>query len=246
MFPPNNPLHNQCSLKRPLELMKPVRIRKHRHTLLWYTSKSICNKSLPVGNQFPFQYSNLFPIDLTMIIYCLDIAPPASSLYLQVFITFETYYSMFYLVFLFAIEFYKGKQDHSLTLSSIILTMLFFVYRLWRITVPTECMGSRDGFNLRVFLAAADEAWLGQTGKQKWARDRHQVLHDFFYLRLHVLLLLRPLHNVRADSGYRIRTNRFFLRVFRDLNFPARLHHVQQGRKALSTYWLLKCFEMTT
>ena len=33
---------------------------------------------------------------------------PASSLYLQVFITFETYYSLFYLVFLFLIEFYKG------------------------------------------------------------------------------------------------------------------------------------------
>ena len=41
--------------------------------------------------------------------FCADIPPPASSLYLQVFITFETYYSVFYLAFLFSIEFYKGK-----------------------------------------------------------------------------------------------------------------------------------------
>jgi len=40
-----------------------------------------------------------------------DIPPPAASLYLQVFITFETYYSVFYMLFLFAIEFYKGKQS---------------------------------------------------------------------------------------------------------------------------------------
>ena len=39
-----------------------------------------------------------------------EIPPPASSLYLQVFITFEMYYSIFYVVFLFAIEFYKGKS----------------------------------------------------------------------------------------------------------------------------------------
>ena len=29
---------------------------------------------------------------------------------MQVFITFETYYSIFYMVFLFLIEFYKGKS----------------------------------------------------------------------------------------------------------------------------------------
>ena len=38
----------------------------------------------------------------------VEIPPPASSLYLQVFITFEMYYSCFYVFFLFAIEFYKG------------------------------------------------------------------------------------------------------------------------------------------
>ena len=37
-----------------------------------------------------------------------EIPAPASSLFLQVFITFEMYYSIFYLVFLFLIEFYKG------------------------------------------------------------------------------------------------------------------------------------------
>ena len=178
------------------------------------------------------------------LLLIVDIPPPASSLYLQVFITFETYYSMFYLVFLFAIEFYKGKQDHSLTLDlnlSINNTGLSFVYRLWRITVPTECVGSGNGFNLRVFLAAADETWFRETGKQKWARKCHKVLHDFFYLRVPVLLLLCPLHNVCAHSGYWVRTNRFFLRLFRNLNFSPRLHHVQQGGKALSIYWLPKC-----
>ena len=39
---------------------------------------------------------------------CLDIPPPASSLYLQVFITFETYYSAFYMIFLIMITFWKG------------------------------------------------------------------------------------------------------------------------------------------
>ena len=50
-------------------------------------------------------------ISCSKLVFVIDIeiAPPASSLYLQVFITFEMYYSVFYMVFLFMIEFYKGK-----------------------------------------------------------------------------------------------------------------------------------------
>ena len=92
----------------------------------------------------------------------LDIKPPASSLYLQVFITFETYYSVFYLVFLFAIEFYKGKHLSHLSFSN---KCRCLCARLRRADVPAKRLGHRTGVNLHLLCAADHEAGLGPPGE---------------------------------------------------------------------------------